>query len=87
MLFVELRSRAGREEKAKLICYAFRVDEGRKRVWLITTTILAARKLAQFDKPCPGIEAAIANSVAMAGKIMRKIDALYPDKNDAPYKY
>jgi hypothetical protein len=40
----------------------------------------AARKLTQFDKPCPGIEAAIANSISMAEKIMRKIDALYPAK-------
>jgi hypothetical protein len=30
----------------------------------------------------PGIEAAIANSVAMAEKIMRKIDALYPAKSN-----
>jgi hypothetical protein len=66
------------------------MDEGRKRVLLIAATILAARKLAQFDKPCPGIEAAISNSIAMAEKIMRKIDALYPVKSsgsDAPYKY
>jgi hypothetical protein len=27
------------------------VDEGRKRVLWICATILAARKLAQFDKP------------------------------------
>jgi hypothetical protein len=70
--------------------YASRMDEGRKRVLLIAATILAARKLAQFDKPCPGIEAAIANSISMAEKIMRKIDALYPAKGtsaDAPYKY
>ena len=34
--------------------YALGVDEGRKRALLITatTTILAAGKLAQFDKPC-----------------------------------
>jgi hypothetical protein len=64
------------------------VDEGRKRVLLIAATILAARKLAQFDKPCPGIEAAIANSISMAEKIMRKIDALYPAKDSkAPYRY
>jgi hypothetical protein len=54
------------------------MDEGRKRVLLIAATILAARKLAQYDKPCPGIESAIANAVAMAEKIMRRIDALYP---------
>src|SRR5882724_8136448 len=66
------------------------VEEGRKRVLLIAATILAARKLAQFDKPCPGIEAAISNSVAMAEKIMRRIDALYPAKQydaKAPYEY
>jgi hypothetical protein len=70
--------------------YALAMDEGRKRVLLIAATILAARKLAQYDKPCPGIESAIANAVAMAEKIMRKIDALYPAKaNDgkAPYEY
>jgi hypothetical protein len=48
---------------------------------------LAARKLAQFDKPCPGIEAAISNSIAMAEKIMRKIDALYPAKDSKPDRY
>jgi hypothetical protein len=65
--------------------YAFRVDEGR----LIAPTILAARKLAQFDKSSPGTEAAISNSIAMAEKIMRKIDALYlvKDSKPDPYKY
>jgi hypothetical protein len=63
------------------------VDEGRKRVLWICATILAARKLAQFDKPCPGIEAAIANALAMAERIMQKIDAKYPTKEKAPYKY
>jgi hypothetical protein len=70
--------------------YASRMDEGRKRVLLIAATILADRKLAQFDKPCPGIEAAITSSISMAEKIMGKIDALYPAKgNDAkaPYRY
>lgn len=41
------------------------MDEGRKRVLLIAATILAARKLAQYDKPCP-VEAAIANGISMA---------------------
>jgi hypothetical protein len=78
------------EIKANILCYDLNMDEGRKRVLLIAATILAARKLAQFDKPCPGIESAIANAVAMAEKIMRKIDAMYPAKiNEAkePYKY
>lgn len=54
------------------------MDEGRKRVLLIAASILAARKLAQYDKPCPAIEATIANSISMAEKIMRKIDAMFP---------
>jgi hypothetical protein len=58
------------------------VDEGRKRVLLIAASILAARKLAQYDKPCPAIEATIANSIVMAEKIMRRIDTTYPAKNE-----
>ena len=54
------------------------MDEGRKRVLLIAASILAARKLAQYDKPCTAIEATIANSISMAEKIMRKIDAMFP---------
>ena len=67
----------------------FVMDEGRKRVLWICATILAARKLAQFDKPCPGIESAIANGITIAEKIMSKIDAKFPTKeNDkAPYRY
>jgi hypothetical protein len=56
----------------------------------VPATILAARKAAQYDKPCPSIESAIANAVAMAEKIMRKIDALYPAKANEfkePYKH
>ena len=66
------------------------MDEGRKRVLWICATILAARKLAQFDKPCPGIESAIANGIAMAEKIMAKIDQKFPEKakdSKAPYRY
>jgi hypothetical protein len=72
------------------LCYDFAVDEGRKRVLLIAATILAARKLAQFDKPCPGIESAISNGITMAEKIMAKIDAKYPEKakdSKAEYRY
>ena len=77
------------EHKANTVCYAFRVDEGRKRVLWICATILAARKLAQFDKPCPGIESAIANGITMAEKIMAKIDAKFPakEKDKAAYRY
>ena len=66
------------------------MDEGRKRVLWICATILAARKLAQFDKPCPGIESAIADGITMAERIMAKIDAKFPEKtkdSKAPYRY
>jgi hypothetical protein len=66
------------------------VDEGRNRVLLIAATILAARKLAQYDKPCPGVESAIADGITMAEKIMAKIDAKYPQQKDnkkSPYQY
>ena len=56
------------------------MNEGRKRVLLIAACILAARKLAQVDKPCPAMETAIADGIAMGERIMRKIDALYPDR-------
>jgi hypothetical protein len=56
------------------------VDEGRKRVLVIAASILATRKLAQYDKPCPAIEATIANSISMAEKTMRKIDAMFPSR-------
>jgi hypothetical protein len=54
-----------------------RMDEQRKYALLFAATILAARKLAQYDKPCPAIEATISNAVTMAEKIMSKIDAKY----------
>jgi hypothetical protein len=66
------------------------VDEGRKRVLLIAATILAARKLATFDRPCPGTESAIADGISMAERIMERIGAKYPAKQSdgkAPYKY
>jgi hypothetical protein len=80
------------EYNANTLCYAFRVDEGRKRVLWICATILAARKLAQHDKPCPGVESAIANALAMTEKILAKIDAKYPrnendNGNKVPYRY
>ena len=44
------------------------VDEGRKRVLLIAASILAARKLAQFDggKRVPATVSAIADAVRWA---------------------
>jgi hypothetical protein len=57
-------------------CYTDRVDEGRKRVLLIAASILAARKLAQFDggKRVPATVAAISDAVRWAEEIMRAID-------------
>jgi hypothetical protein len=54
------------------------VSEGRKRVLWICATILAARKLAQIEKPSPALESCIQDAISKAEKIMRKIDALYP---------
>jgi hypothetical protein len=56
-----------------------RLDEGRKRVLLIAAYILAARNLANWDgRPSPAAEAAIANAIATADRIMSKIDRLWP---------
>jgi hypothetical protein len=62
------------EYKAKVLDY--RMDEGRKRVLLIAASILAARKLAQFDggKRVPATVAAISDAVRWAEEIMRAID-------------
>lgn len=52
------------------------VDEKHKRVLLIAASILAARKLAEWDgRPSPAGDAAIANAISMAERIMSKIDA------------
>jgi hypothetical protein len=60
------------------------VDEGRKRVLLIAATILAARKLAQYDggKRVPATVAAIADAVRWAEEIMREIDSRWPARAD-----
>ena len=60
------------------------MDEGRKRVLLIAASILAARRLAQIDKPCPALEFCIADSIAKAEKIMQKIDAKWPTRAGVP---
>jgi hypothetical protein len=55
------------------------VDEGRKRVLLIAASILAARKLTDWDgKPSPASESAIVNAIAVAERILSKIDARWP---------
>jgi hypothetical protein len=55
------------------------MDENRKHAILIAASILAARKLAQYEyKPCPATECAIADAIAAAGRILEKIDARWP---------
>lgn len=57
------------------------MDEGRKRVLLIAASILAARKLSDWDgRPSPAFEAAVANAIAIAERIMSRIDARWPVK-------
>ena len=55
------------------------MDESRKHAILIAASILAARKLAQYEyKSCPAAECAIADAIAAAGRILEKIDARWP---------
>jgi hypothetical protein len=58
------------------------VDESRKRVLLIAASILAARKLAQYDggKRVPATVAAISDAVRWAEQIMKEIDERWPVK-------
>jgi hypothetical protein len=61
-------------------CYDARMDEGRKRVLAIVASILAARKLTQFDggKRVPATVSAIADAVRWAEEIMKAIDDRWP---------
>ena len=58
------------------------MDEGRKRVLLIAASILAARKLAQYDSGArvPATVSAIADSIRWAEQIMDEIDRRHPTK-------
>jgi hypothetical protein len=58
------------------------MDEGRKRVLLIAASILAARKLAQYDSGArvPATVSAIADAVRWAERIMEEIDRRHPTK-------
>ncbi len=57
------------------------MDEGRKRVLLIAASILAVRKLANWDgRPSPMLEAAIADAITIAERIMARIDSRWPVK-------
>ena len=56
------------------------MDEGRKRVLLIAASILAARRLADWNggPPSPKFVAAISDSIGIAERIMRAIDERWP---------
>ena len=58
------------------------MDEGRKRVLLIAASILAARKLAQYDSGArvPATVSAVADSIRWAERIMEEIDRRHPVK-------
>lgn len=58
------------------------MDEGRKRVLLIAASILAARRLADWNggPPSPKFVAAIPDSISMAEQIMRAFDDRFPEQ-------
>jgi len=58
------------------------MDEGRKRVLLIAASILAARRLAQFEGGArvPATICAISDSIRWAEEIMAEIDRRWPTK-------
>jgi hypothetical protein len=59
------------------------MDEGRKRVLLIAASILAARKLAQYDGGArvPATISAIADAIRSAEQIMAEIDRRWPTRS------
>ena len=63
-------------------CWTAPMDEGRKRVLLIAASILAARKLAQYEpgKRVPATICAVADSIRWAEEIMDEIDRRHPVK-------
>lgn len=60
------------------------MDEGRKRVLLIAASILAARKLAQYDSGAriPATVGAISDAIRWAERIMEEIDRRHPAKEE-----
>lgn len=53
-----------------------RMDEGRKRTVLIAAAILLARKWSQLEgNPSAVVDGAIAESIALAERILQKIDS------------
>jgi hypothetical protein len=58
------------------------MDEGRKRVLLIAASILAARKLAQYDADArvPATICAITDAIHWAEEILKELDRRWPVK-------
>jgi len=56
--------------------YDARMDEGRKRVILIAAAILIARHLkdGNMNSRSPAMESLIADAIALAERILRRID-------------
>ena len=72
---IEARRRMGRRQ-SEALWYAPKMDEGRKRTLLIAASILVARKWDQLGgRPSPALDAAISDAIALAEKIMGRIDA------------
>ena len=63
-------------------CYIASLDEPRKHAMLIAASILAARKLSQYDagKMVPATVAAISDGVRWAEEILKEIDRKFPAK-------
>jgi hypothetical protein len=58
------------------------MDEGRKRVLLIAASIIAARRLLDWDgRPSPKFESAVHDAIVVAERIMDKIDSRWPVRN------
>jgi hypothetical protein len=63
------------------------IDEGRKRTLLIAASILAARKLANWDgRPSPALESANSDAITIADRIMQRIEARFPATVQQPRK-
>jgi len=60
------------------------VEENRKYAILFAATILAARKLADLgdlaERPCPAREVVLKDAISKAEMILRKLEALYPER-------
>jgi hypothetical protein len=58
------------------------MDEGRKRVILIAASILAARKLSNYDggKRVPATICAISDAIDWTEEILKEIDKRWPTK-------